>query len=89
MVLDGDLPEREPERRRRIRVKHLGDLLQLHEVIARTDRAEPDSGELPHRPRKLTAHAVGAAEVAELHPTRELDPIDVLPVDAEPLSREG
>src|SRR5215213_11406061 len=84
----------EPEQGRGGRVEDLVHLLELDEVVALADRAEPDPRDLLHRPRKLAPHAIDPAiavdvETAALLHAVELGGVDAVPVHGEagPLGR--
>src|SRR4029077_3242653 len=64
------------------------DLLQLDEVVAGTDRAEPDSRELLNRPGKLSPNPVDPAQTVDVDASPQLDRVDIGRIDLESLGGE-
>src|SRR5439155_24801941 len=86
--LDGGLAPLESERHRRARIEDLLDHLELHEMVARADRAEPQPRRLPRGPGQLTAELGGSPVAIHVEATALLDPLEGLRFQAEPIDRE-
>ena len=78
VVLDGELPLAYAEQGRGLRVHHLLDSLDLHEVVARADRAEPEPRKLHRESGELVPQAVHAAVPPEVEPAALLDTLEVV-----------
>ena len=70
-------------------VDDLLDLLELDEVVAGADRAEPHARQLPRHPRQLAADAFGAAVSVHIETTALLDPLELSSVEREAVNCEG
>ena len=89
VVLQSQLPLPHPERGRGRFVEDLLDLLQLDEVIARTDRTEAQPGELEGERRQLAQQPIGAPVPIEVEPAVLLDSLQIAIVHLPTLAGEA
>ena len=88
VVLKRQLAEMETQPGGDRSIEDLFDLLQLDEVVARADGAEPHARQLPHGPGELASHAVDAAVALDVEATAGIDPVELCRIDPEPVGRE-
>ena len=89
VVLERELPEVQTQPGGDRSVEDLLDLLQLDEVVARADGAEPHARQLLRHPRQLTADAFRTAVPVHVEAAALLDPLELLCIEPEPVDREG
>ena len=88
VVLERELPEVQTQPGGDRSVEDLLDLLQLDEVVARTNGAETQASKLDDQGRQLPAERVGASVRVEIHTAALFDPSQLGGVQLETICRE-